>query len=66
MPSKEIYGLRAAADIAKVSPEAMREWCERYPIARREGRKWVINRRALMKVVNAYAFVGVRRKAASK
>ena len=66
MPSKEIYGLRNAADIANVSPEAMREWCERYPIARREGRKWVINRRALLKVVNAYALVGVRRKAGDK
>lgn len=62
MPSKEIKTLRAAAKIAGVSVEAMREWCNRYPIARREGRTWIIDRKALTQVVNAYRLVGARRK----
>lgn len=61
MSEKEIRTLRAAAKFAGVSVEAMREWCERYPIARRDGRVWVINKRALKRVVNAYKIVGVRR-----
>lgn len=61
MPEKEIIGLRAAARFADVTPEAMRKWCERYPIARRVGRKWVINKAALSRIVKARKILGIKR-----
>lgn len=66
MYSKEIHGLRTAAKIAGISPEAMRQWCTRYGIGRKEDGQWVINRRELSIIAKAYGLVGVRRKAASK
>jgi len=59
MSEKEIRTLRRAAAIAGVSVEAMREWCEERGIAKREGRTWVVNRRALMRIVNARRVLGL-------
>jgi len=61
MPSKEIHGLRTAAKIANVSPESMRQWCIRYGIGKKEKGQWIINRREMQIIVNAYKIVGIRR-----
>ena len=57
MADKDILTLRAASRYAKVSHETVRIWCAKYAIGERQGEKWVINRRALDRVVKAKAAI---------
>lgn len=56
--SSEISGLVRAAQIARVQPSTVREWCLRYGIGRKDGARWYVDRKALRRIMRARAELG--------
>lgn len=51
----KMLSLRSAADLAGVSHETVRKWCQRYPgVGHQEGKLWRVSKPELLRIARAY------------